>query len=68
MGEIAWSLTWKPSWPLASEWVQLRKLLSIPYKVENVKQERETEDGYFIKIDELKKSGDAEKVNKGSRE
>jgi hypothetical protein len=32
-----------------------------------VKQERKTEDGYFIKTDELKKSCDAEEVNKGSR-
>lgn len=68
MEEIGWSLTWKQSWPLASEWDQLRKPVLILYKVSNVKQERKTEDRYFIKIDELKESSDAEKVNKGNRD
>lgn len=44
------------------------KTSSTPYKIWNVKEKRKTEDGYFIKIDELKKSGDAEKVKKGNRE
>lgn len=68
MEETGWSLTRKQSWSLASEWVQLRKPVLILYKVSNVKQERKTEDRYFIKIDELKKSSDAEKVNKGNRD
>lgn len=48
--------------------VQLGKLVLTPYKAKNVKQKRKTRDGYFIKIDGLKKSGDAEQVNVGSRE